>query len=282
MTEATATGAGTAATTAATGGSTAANTATGGTPDWTSGLSDEAKGYVQNKNFDSPKAVVESYINLEKMARGDPNTLLRLPGKDAKPEDWAPVWDKLGRPADAKGYELAVPEGGDPKFAEWAAGTFHEIGVPKSQAQALTAKWNEKVAEMTKAQETARSEANALEATKLKTEWGAGYDKQIEVAKRAALGLGVDAKTIDALEASMGYAGVMKFFNSLGAKMGEAEFVGGDGKGNFGAVSTPEAAKAKIAELRKDTGFTARYVAGDVAAKAELERLHKLAYPDAS
>lgn len=117
--------------------------------------------------------------------------------------------------------------------------------------------------------------------SKLKTEWGAGYDKQIEVAKRAAVGLGVDAKTIDALEGAMGYAKVMKFFNGLGSKMGEAEFVGGDGKGNFGAVATPQAAAARIAELRKDQAFAARFVAGDVAAKAEMERLHKLAYPEA-
>lgn len=247
--------------------------------DWTSGLTPELKGVVELKGWKDPASLVDSYRNLEKLT-GDPSSLVKLPGKDAKPEDWAPVYEKLGRPKDPAGYEIKAPDGGDPKMAEWAANAFHKHGLSKAQAQALLADWNGMATESQKAQEMARSSANEIENGKLKLEWGAAFDKQIEVAKRAAVGLGVDAATIDALEASMGFAKTMKFFNALGSKMGEAEFVGGDGKGAFNGTMTPGAAQARMAELRADKGWGSKFLAGDVAARGEWERLHKLAYPE--
>jgi hypothetical protein len=59
----------------------------------------------------------------------------------------------------------------------------------------------------------------------------------------------------------------------------EGDFVNGDSKGAFAGGGSPDAARARIAELRKDTDFVRRYSTGDVAAHGEMERLHRVAYP---
>lgn len=258
----------------------------GGAPpaatDWTTGLSDEHKGYVQTKGFKDPAAVLESYVNLEKLARADPSTIIKLPGKDGKPEDWAPVWDKLGKPKDAKEYQIEMPKtGGDEKFAEWARGTFHKLNLPRGMAEALAKEWNAYAAGLEQQHGTAREAALGESRVALTKEWGAAEQQNVGIAKQAAVALGVDKATIDKLEDAMGYAGVMKFFHGLGAKTGEAAFVTGDNRGGGGfGVKTPEAAKARIAELRNDKAFVQRYTNGDAAAKQEMELLHKQAYPE--
>ena len=47
--------------------------------DWTSGLTDEMRGYVQNKGFKAPQDVVESYRNFEKLHGVPQDRILKLP-----------------------------------------------------------------------------------------------------------------------------------------------------------------------------------------------------------
>jgi hypothetical protein len=248
---------------------------------WLTGVSDEQKGYVQNKGWKAPGELLESYVNLEKLRGVPAERLLTLPGDD-KPESWNPIYDKLGRPKDAKGYEIAVPEGGDPAFVDAASTWFHEQGLSKKQGAGLAAKWNEHVAAVTKQAEDARVAKNAGEYSALTAEWGAAFDQNVGAATNAARALGFDAPTVDALEKTLGFAGVMKMMHSLGTKLGEAKFVAGGGPGGntFAGAQTPEAAKARITALRADTDFVKRLTMGDAAAKDEWERTHKFAYPE--
>ena len=43
---------------------------------------------------------------------------------------------------------------------------------------------------------------------------------------------------------------------------------------------TPEAAQAKLKDLRADKEWSQKYLSGNVDAKAEMARLMALAYPD--
>lgn len=267
------------ATTTTTGTTTTEGTAT--STEWTSGFADDLKGYVQNKGFKDPAAVVDSYRNLEKLV-GVRERLVKLPEKDDDAEGWNQVYERLGRPKEAKEYEIKAPEGmGDEKFSEWAKGTFHELGLSKKQAEALAGKWNEYVKGSMGAQNEAYQAQLAEQETALKKEWGAAHDQNIQVAKKAVQAFGLDGATIDKLETAMGYAGVMKFMHTLGSKVGEDSFVGGDNRNpGFSNALSPEAALNRITTLRNDEGFIKKYVAGDASAKAEMERLHKMAYPE--
>jgi hypothetical protein len=245
---------------------------------WFDGFNDDLKGYTQNKGWRDPAATVESYRNLEKLVGVPQDQIIKLPGGDAPPEAWNDIWNRLGRPSDPKEYGFQAPEGQDPAFSEWMGKTFHDAGVPKSMAEKIAAAYAEFGQQVGTQQQEARQAQLATEAAGLKTKWGAAHDQNIGIARQAAQGLGLDGATIDALEAGMGFTKVMELFHTLGTRMGEGGFVGGD-RGQQSGVLTPEAAQQRIQALRKDTEFLNKYAAGDEKARREFEQLHKWAYP---
>jgi len=255
-----------------------ATAAPGGEPaPWYSTFDPGLQGVVSAKQWAGPEDVVRSYTNLEKLVGYPPDRVVKLPGGDAKPEEWGPVWDQLGRPKTPDGYEMPKGDGVDEDFTAWARGAFHEAGVPAGMASKLAQSYQDMVKGAEAKLLADRDAAVAAQAAQLKTEWGAAHDQNIGQAQRAVRGLGVQGETIDALEQVMGYAGVMRFFHGISEKIGEGAFLGGGG-GNP-SVLTPTAALARITALKNDAGFVQRYTAGDVLAKEEMARLHAQAYP---
>lgn len=244
--------------------------------DWTSSLSDDLRGYVQNKGFKDPANILESYRNLEKFHGVPQERLLRLPEKEDDPE-WNGIYERLGRPKEAKEYQIKVPEKmGDPKFAEWAKGTFHELGLSKKQAEKLAEKWNGYIGNTLAERDQQYQHDLAQQDKNLQSEWGQAYSQNVEIAKNAAAKFGIDAQTIDKLEQSMGFAGVMKFMHRIGAGLGEHNFVGDNGKAP--GVLTPEAARNEISRLMQDSDFAKRLSNDDAEAKQKWDRLHQQAY----
>lgn len=250
--------------------------------DWAAqGLDADTSAYVATKGFKTPVDVITSYRNYEKLQGVPADQMIKLPKHDADPKEWRTnVWEKLGAGKTAEEYKLPVPEGGDPEFAKTAAGWFHETGIPVKTAAALTEKWNNHIAEIVKQGDEAGNAKLAQETEALKKEWGANHDSRMAMAKNAAGALGVKAEAVDALAKQVGFSEVMKMFATIAEKTGEANFTVGDGKNNFGGTTTPAQAQARIRELKSDPGFRDRYLAGDAGARAEMEKLHKIGYPD--
>lgn len=255
--------------------------ATGGTvaspAEWTAGFSDDMRGYVQNKGWKNAQEVADSYRNFEKNYAGvGQERLLKLPESWESPEAQA-VWEKLGKPKDAKGYGLKVPEKGDPKLAEWAGDVFHKSNLTSDQAQKVMAAWNER--QNAVQTQTAENQKIALtQATeKLKTEWGAAYEKQMNLAKSGMMALELDAATVDLMANTMGAEKVFKQLAKIGAGIGEASFVAGRPAGD-GTV-TPEQARNELEELKRDQAWVQKYLAGDFDAKKRMEHLQKMAVP---
>lgn len=270
------------------GGAPAAPAAPAAAPtgQWFDGFDDDSKGYVQNKGWNDPKDLLGSYRNLEKLTGAGPDKLLKLPsGTD--PAEMDAFYAKLGRPESPEGYKLPVPDGDDGAFAKTAAGWFHELGLTATQAEKLSAKWNEHIGQQAQQAEAGRAEQYKANIEKenqaLSGEWGAAYEQNISIAQTAAREFGFDGPTIDKLEEALGFAGLMKFMHNVGSKIGEASFIAGDSNGAAGrfGVMTPAQAQSQIKSLQNDAGFIKRYTSGDSEAKAQMEKLHKWAYPDA-
>ena len=272
-----------ATTTAATSTTTEATTATTAAPaatDWTTGITDDAtRSWVVTKGYKDPGALATSAHHLEKLVGAGLDRVVQLP-KENTPEAWNAVYDKLGRPAKADEYKIPVPDGDKGEFASVAKNWFHEAGLNQAQAEKLAAKWNEHVGGIGKASAEAEMGKGAEQAAVLAKEWGAALDQNKAIAKQAVNALGVSGEQIDALQKAMGYDGVMKFFHSIGTKVGEADFVGGGGNQTGGGALTPVQAQAEIQQLRKDPDFVAQYTKGNVDARERMSRLHKMAYPD--
>lgn len=261
------------------GGAPAASPAPAPAPasgSWYDGIEDgDLKGYVQNKGWKDPVELANGYRNLEKLLGTEK---VPLPKGAEDKEGWARVYDALGRPKSADDYGLAVPEGGSPDFAKAAASKFHELGLSKSQAEALAGWYNEQAqAQMGSAQQaTAAKVEQDLQA--LKGEWGGAYEENIELGRRAAREFGLDASKLEALENAFGTGEMLKFMSRIGRGLTEHTFEGGRSATGFGM--TPEAARQRISALREDRDFTGKYLAGNADAKAEMEKLMRLAYPE--
>ncbi|KGV88038.1 putative gp07 [Burkholderia pseudomallei MSHR3951] len=148
---------------------------------------------------------------------------------------------KHAAPATAEEYQL-----GDGDFAKTAATWFHEAGIPAEAAKALAAKWNGYVSEQNTTAEAARLAKGEAELTTLKGEWGADYDKNVELGRQAMRKFGVSGEVIDKLAGAAGDAATIKVFSQIGASLSEGTLnPGGDGGGS-GAALTQEQRAAKF------------------------------------
>jgi len=240
--------------------------------EWQSGLNDDLKSYVQTKGFKDPASVLDSYRNLEKLV-GVKDKLLQVPDNLGDEKAMAAVWDRLGRPTKPEEYGIKSE---NEAFTKWYTETAHKLGLNRNQAEALFKSYDEySKAEIT-AFEAQQKAANEKLVNELKTKWGAAYDQNVSVAKQAAVQFGVDEAMVTKLESVLGFQKTMEFFNAIGSKIGESEFVEGK-PASANKAYTPEGAKAKINDLMNDKDFVRKYIDGDQQSRQEMERLNKFA-----
>lgn len=249
-------------------------------PSWTEGFDEVSLGYVKNKGWQSPADVLTAYRGAEKFISAPVDRRLVLPSDSQDTAAWNEVYAKLGRPSEANGYELKIPdELGDKAFAEKAASWFHSRGLSKAQGQGIVEDWNAHVSELMAA-DKANKEAAFLEQDKaLRTEWGGAFDARMEVARNAARSLGVSEDQINGLAHLIGHKAAVELFHKFGEKMGEGEFVTGQPSKMTG-VMTPGEAKAKLEELKSNKDWSDRYFRGEVSARQEMQKLMAAAYPE--
>lgn len=242
--------------------------------DWIGGIADEGlRGYVQQKGFKDPSALAESYRNFEKLQGVPQDRLLRLPEKADDPA-WDGIHARLGRPEKPELYELK----GDEALVKRMGPAMHKAGVTKAGAQMLNAEWDAYANELIAADTEERKQRDAAELTTLQAKWGGDYVKNEELARRAGREFGLSADEFNSIAGAMGTGKTLELFQKIGAKLGEAgpfDPNGSGGNGGFGM--TKEAAGARITALKGDKEWIASYLGGDVAKRAEMDRLHAIA-----
>lgn len=251
---------------------------------WYSGFDQETVGWLENRGLtkvepnEALKNLTTGFRNAEKYIGTPVDKLLRIPDFDkAERSELDQFYSKIGRPTDPKEYGLAVPEGQPREFADWAQGVFHEAGLSKRQSAIVAEKWNAYMAGAQEQDGQKYQQSIKDQEAGLRHEWGAAYDKNLGAAKNAAKSLGFDGQKVDALEKALGYDGLMKMMADIGGKIGESEYITGD-SGSSGPM-TPSQAQAKLTQLRGDSEWVNKYMNGNTEAKAEMERLIKMAYP---
>ena len=154
---------------------------------WRAGLSDDLK---QNEAFTGFKTVSEfgkSYLDVSQKAKDLEGKLSdyvpKLPD-NATDEDRNLYFDALGRPKQPSEYELDGEDKNAPEWNQWSKGLLHSAGLTKAQAKIVAAGWNQKFQGMVEAHNAAiKAEVSESEA-KLRSEYGAKFDTNVELAKR--------------------------------------------------------------------------------------------------
>ncbi len=265
-----------------TGSTTGTPPPAGSTPpppagDWTSSFDPDSKGFVENKGFKDPGELLTSYRNLEKLIGGGPDKLIKQPTLQSTPDEWSAFYDRLGRPKEAKEYEIKPPDGAeDTGFIKFAQENFHKFGLTKSQGEAVgkavfdfTTQHAKQTMEETKA-------LIGKEQKELEKEWGAANEQNTRAASNAAKAFGVKEEEINALQNTLGYKKTIEFFYSLSQKLGESNFHTGNAAGT-GAPMTPAQASSKINELMTDNDWVSKYMAGSVVHQEEMKKLQIMA-----
>lgn len=261
---------------------------------WLPKATPEDVSYVQSKGWDKSEnpseTILQSYRHLEKLNGAVAGGKAIMPleeGADQATKD--AYFEKLGRPKDVTGYEIAEPFAGmSPEISEGLVKLAHEQGFTKAQVQALH-KWNgETAAQINNTFEANTLVENQRQVDALKKDWGAAYDTNIQYAKEAVTKLGWTPEIINNMQIGLGYDGVMKLATQIGKATGEGTFVGtGDGGGGRGGadnVMTPAQAQLELGKLGNDPVFAKSWMdkndVGHAAAVARKSQLTKWAYPN--
>jgi hypothetical protein len=211
-------------------------------------IDESTQGYIQSKGWDSPKALLDSYRNLEKFKGAPEDRLLTLP-EEQLPENMGEIWNRLGRPETPEGYEVELPEGVniDNARLESMRQFAHDNGITKSAfAELAKIDAEQQLAKQQEFNQQAEAEMRQQE-TELKNEWGSKYDESMFLAEKGAREMGVDADTLDALKYTLGFDGAMKMFHKVASAMGEKAFVDGEKRSDF--ATTPEQARYEMDQL---------------------------------
>lgn len=224
-----------------------------------------AKGW--DKDANPPAApILKSYMNLQKLfGAHQAGSTVVVPGADADEATQNTFYEKLGRPTEPGKYSVeklnGTTERGTQSFKEVA----FKAGLSDKQVQALS-EWNEGESQLLQddmINNVRIEEASQISA--LKKEWGSSYDKQIQIAKEAATKFGWTVPQIDAMQMALGFDGLMKMANQVGAAIGEHGFVTSEGGRSVpDNRMTPEQATKELNKLSTDQDFQ----------KAWMDKMH--------
>lgn len=134
--------------------------------------------------FTDPESFVKSYLEMEK--RWSDGNTIKMPGKDATPEEVSAFHRKLGVPESPDKYEIKLPEGAvlDDAAREVltkATARFHQLGAPPAIVQAAHEMYIEAQAEDAKAFAAHAQELTDVGIAELQKEWGdQGFKENLE------------------------------------------------------------------------------------------------------
>jgi hypothetical protein len=213
-------------------------------------LPDEFKQDPIFANFDDWGGVAKSYANAAKLVGMDKNQILALP-KESTPEAMAPIWDKLGRPADTKGYDIeqykeVLPPEVLGKYADIA----HKNGVSKAAFNSMIGEFvNESVSGQKMMAEQQEQQIGQWQ-QEVKKELGAAYDEKMNFARKAVETFGL-TEVVQQNMAVFENPALVKALITIGEKTSEG-MVLANGSVTHGKLA-PAEAKMELAKFTSDS-----------------------------
>jgi hypothetical protein len=246
---------------------------------WFASFDGDTQGWLENKGWtaeDGLTQMVRAHRSLESLVGRDKVVW----PKDAQDKPaWAEIHRRMGVPQSWEEYGLAPlgPDGkpdtaADRSYADGMAQVFHKLGIGKETAAALATEHATLQAALTAADNEAFQRTSAQDFDALRREWGGEADQRLAAAQRASRAFGLEPASMGKIERAIGTRAMLSLLSEIGTAISEDR---GTGTGGFGGGGwlTPEAANARLVELRGDRDWTQRYFAGDKSAIAEYDRL---------
>lgn len=204
--------------------------------DWHDDIHPDVKNEKVWESVPDVKTLTKAYADAAKYNVG----ALKLPAQDAPAEEWAKVWDKLGRPGAPEAY--ALPKTAPSDVVEKLRPVAHAAGISEKQWATLMDGFDRVAGEMG----SARTEQMEATTTELKSEWGAAYDKKLGLVQRMLHTMGGDDVMAEYVRSGAGnHAPTIKMLAKVAEALAEEGLV--DDK--FDSIPNKEAAMQEIETL---------------------------------
>ena len=261
-------------------------------------LSEDLRGEASLQDFSDINGLAKSYVSSQRMLGGS----IRIPGEDASAEahtdfytkvqsiegvvkvpsessdaaGWDNLYNKMGRPTEATGYQLNVPEG--TQVNENMLTMAHELGLTNSQVNKYMEFEAGQQSQINETQVQARETAQSA----LKESWGQDYNNRMDGAKAAIRTY--SEKYPDAVnELINGPAGnnpaLLNMLSDLYGGLQEKGIISSTASSVQYGMSSEEAL-GQIQEIRGNSAHAAFNSAdpGHASAVQKMSRLYQVAY----
>ena len=236
---------------------------------WKDGITSE-----DGKKFAEGSTDINHLVDRAVDMRKQLSTAVIPPAKDADEAAIASWRKKIDVPEAASDYTIAMPEGVDKtdidiQFHENISKVFHDKNVPRETVKALNDMWNDHAVALQKVSTEAHADYAEESSKTLKKEWGADYDKNLEIANRAMEKFyGEDFEEFRHVKTEQGTNLAdspmqLKYFARLGT-----EFMESGGLTPFQSAADRESAAEEISDLRKK--------ASDASARGDSKEANRL------
>lgn len=217
-------------------------------------LGEEYRGHKSLQNFIQDNTVnvgelVKSYVNAQKLIGADK---MMVPNENFTDEQWKDVYKKLGLPESVDKYSVESKKienfEMNKDFMEGIKKAAYESGVLPKQAQKLVDFMSEFVANDIKQAQLKHVEQVERGVNELKSIWGEGYQKEIQVAEQGISHF-ADKADLDALREAgvLDNPAVVKLFNKIGKALNSEDSFSDEGKKGFGL--TPDEIREEIRSM---------------------------------
>ncbi len=214
---------------------------------WLNSLPDELKAEASLSKFKDLSGLAKSYLEAEKRISGS----IKIPGKEATPEELNAFYAKLGRPEAASNYEVNLSTGetleSSPPVAMLAKAA-HEAGLNQKQMGAILSVYENIMTEYT---ESSHKNAEVAKET-LQKQWGKDFDNNMAAANVALRQFSTkypeEMKRLSNDPAVSTNPVILSLFAELGSRMQEGSSVKG--------LSTGESVNSKIAAQKELESIT--------------------------
>jgi len=161
--------------------------------DWRTDLDPTIKDHPSIKNFKSPGDLAKSWVEAQRLIGRDK---IPVPSDKATKEDWDVVFERLGRPKTADGYqipEVKLPEGlplPKEEFIKEFKSKALELGLLPAQVNQLYSWFMNNEATQYSQFMSERDQARVGAENALRKQWGKAFEQNYQIAEQAVIKYG--------------------------------------------------------------------------------------------
>lgn len=247
--------------------STAGETVLDATPyDWHNDIHPDVKTDEVWKSVPDLKTLTKSYADAVKYNVG----AIKMPAKDATPEQINDFYRKLGRPESAEGYQLPESLKSSPR-AIAMRGVAHSAGLTPDQWR-LVAEGYERIGSEDAAQQAALRDQTI---TNLQGKWGAAFDTKVSLVQRLIRTFGGDETFENISKNPIGNdAGFLEMMATVAEAMAEEELI----SRNVEGVASKEDAQRELDTLTNSQVYLNPRLPGHANAVKRATQLFEVVY----